>query len=219
MDEFATNRDVESMNRIRLASDFIIAIMKRVYTSPQGLAGDALCYMLASLVGVSISMEKIKVVVDKLIDGSGRGEQLPIIKVETKGGIFWMGSSIDTMLFQTPNSALNIITTLYKQNHRENIEIDCSKLIQDVMKNIGNPNAKVWNGYHNPYVELSQIKEVYKGLIDKISSINMQNWEMVSALSFALIETIIKVENVFPKELNCLSMSIETLIFYSHMDT
>lgn len=139
-------------------------------------------------------------------------------KLETKAGIFWVGDDINKYLFNSPLSVWNIVMYIYSQKHgKENLP-DLQQMIRENARNIGNPDVRVWNNTHNPYSEIENAKKTYASLVQKLEPFKLQSEEYVSAFAISLGSMILNVEGVFPKGLDRLRMSMETTMFYAHMD-
>ena len=55
-------------------------------------------------------------------------------------------------------------------------------------------------------------------VFDRLEPYKLDLGERVSAFALSLANVIAQVEGIFPKELNCLEMSLDTVMYLSHMD-
>ena len=204
--------------RIQAAADYITGFLKQAFTTPNGIQGDAFCYMLATMAGVAVANSAKENHSRNALFGMLNPSFTVRSKVETKAGIFWGGDDINKYLFNSPLSVWNIVMMIYSQNRgKENLP-DLQQMVEENASNMGNPDARVWNDTHNPYREINNATNTYTNLLQKLEPYKLQSEEYVSAFAISLGSMILHVESVFPKGLDCLRMSMETTLFYAHMD-
>ena len=204
--------------KVQAASDYISGFLSNAYKTPQGIRGDHLCYILACLTGVAVGQAAKSGFVNDLINGNSGFMMMPNTKLETDAGIFYVGDSINKYLYNDPKSAVNIICTIYgKKKGNDNIP-DLQKIMENSAKKMGNKEARIWDGQHNPYEELPMALDMAKNVFDRLEPYKLDLGERVSAFALSLANVIAQVEGIFPKELNCLEMSLDTVMYLSHMD-
>ena len=91
-------------------------------------------------------------------------------------------------------------------------------MIEENAKKLGKTDARVWNGKKNPNNEINRAFKTYQNVVGRLEPYKLRSEELVSVFALALGTTIIDVENIFPPEISCLKMSVETVIYYAHMD-
>lgn len=206
------------MVRIQAAADYICGLIRQAVTNEKGTQADMWCYMLAAMTGVSVAATVKESDKELLIENFNNPMYMPLTKIESEVGIFWIGDSLNKFIYNSPLSVWNIVMTIYSLKHGKENRPDLQKMIGDNAGNMGKKDVKVWNGMYNPYKEFPSARDTYKSLRNKLEPYKLAGEEYPSVFALALGKVIISVEDVFPKGYNCLEMSMETTMFYAHMD-
>ena len=140
------------------------------------------------------------------------------MELDTEAGKFIVGDTINKYLYNSPMSAINIVEFMYSQKNGKDNLPDLENMIKENADNFGNPDYRVWDGNKNPYMEVKNAHTTYQNLVNKLAPYKLSNEEIVSVFAMALGQTIVNVARVFPREMNCLNMSLKTVMFYAHMD-
>ena len=204
--------------RIYEASGFITRFLEPIFKTPNGIKGDAFCYMLTTMAGISVAVTAKENSGKNMLENMGDSQYISRTKLETKSGTFWMGDSINKYLYDSPLSVWNMVISLYRKEKGKYNVPDLQLTISENAKKIGNPDVRIWDGTCNPYTEINNAKTTYENVIKKLEPYKLQTEEYPSVFAFALADIILKVEGIFPKDQNCLKMSMETMMFYAHMD-
>lgn len=204
--------------KVQAAADFLSGFLSNAYKTPQGIRGDHLCYTLSCLTGIAVGQAGKSGFINDLLNGNSGFMMMPNTKLETDAGMFYVGDSINKYLYNDPKSAINIVCTIYSQKKGNEKIPDLQKIMENSAKKMGNKEAKIWGGQHNPYEELPMALDMAKSVFEKLEPYKLNLGERVSAFAISLANTIVNVEGIFPKGLNCLEMSLDTVMFLSHMD-
>ena len=204
--------------RIGAAGDFITGLLKRAFTNEKGgTDANMWGYMAAVLTGVSV-LVATKEVPDVIIADIIKDPRfMPMFKLETKKGNFWMGDKLNRLLCDGPISAWDAVILNYKNNGGDVTGLSPQKYVENNAKNMGK-NIKLWNNQHNPYEEISSAKNTYGSVRKLLEPYKLEPTEYHMAFALALGKIIPVCEKVFPKELNCFDMAIETMMFVAHME-
>lgn len=202
------------MVRVEAAADFINRFLTQAFTTPRGINGDGLCYLLSALTGVAVADISKKMSLVDMFNGSFSSQ----MELDTEAGKFIVGDTINKYLYNSPMSAINIVEFMYSQKNGKDNLPDLENMIKENADNFGNPDYRVWDGNKNPYMEVKNAHTTYQNLVNKLEPYKLSNEEIVSVFAMALGQTIVNVARVFPREMNCLNMSLKTVMFYAHMD-
>lgn len=201
--------------RVRAASDYIVGTIRKTVTTKNGLPGDLFCYMIAALTGLCVADTAKK----KFYSGDEESKTLSMAKAETNAGVsIWMGETVNKYLYNEPMSMIKIIMRVYYNAHPDKEQLDVKELFEKNIKLVGAKDTKLWNGYHNPYGELGGATATYKSIFEKLEPYKLLSEEYVMAYSMALVNTILTIERYTPEEIDCLKLSMETALFFAHMD-
>lgn len=204
--------------RIQAAAEYMAGFLKRAYTSEKGTSGDMWCFMVATMAGISVAEAAKETDKEQMVINLGNPLYMPLTKVDTKMGVFWIGDSLNKYIFNSPLSVWNIVMTLYSQKHKNAKLPDLKNFIDANTKLMGDPKARVWDGKHNPYNEIKDANNTYEKLRRRLEPYKLKKDEYPSVFAMALGMVILKVEDIFPKNLNCLEISMQTMMFFAHMD-
>ena len=190
--------------KVFAASEYVSRTLKQAFTTPKGVVGNEWCRALATYTGVAVA--------------TTAKEKSILTKLETKGGTFWVGEGINHYLYGSSVSVWELVMFIYKQKHKEGKDIDLHKMIEKTTNNIGDPDARVWDGTSNPYENIQFAKESYSKIKNKLEPYKLNDIDYPCLFAISLGNAILEVENIFPPNINCLEIALETVMFYSHMD-
>ena len=182
--------------------------------SQKRVNADSLLYITSVLAGISCvkaSMSDIR-----YSDAMERFE-MPLLPVETEMGTFLVGDVINEYLANGKLSILNIFYSLYKNKQKDVVLPDIQKVVEKNSANMGKAKYRLWNDKHNPYAEKEKFSIIYDGVIKHIEPFNVDAKMMPAVFGFVLNEITGKVAGVFPENINCYEMVLETVIFNAHM--
>ena len=206
------------MIRIQAASDYITGFLKQSFTTDKGIQGDMWCYLLATMTGIAAAKASKETYKELMVINLNNQIQIPLTKLETEMGTFWIGDSLNRYIYNSPLSVWNIVMTFYSQKHKDKKLPDLNKALENNSKAIGKSDARVWDGTHNPYEEIENAKNTYDNLRKQLEPYKLEKSEYPSVFAMSLAKVILGVEGIFPKKLNCLEISMQTMMFYAHMD-
>ena len=192
-------------------SDYLI---NKCTDSQKRVNADSLLYITSVLAGISCvkaSMSDIR-----YSDAMERFE-MPLLPVETEMGTFLVGDVINEYLANGKLSILNIFYSLYKNKQKDVVLPDIQKVVEKNSANMGKAKYRLWNDKHNPYAEKEKFSIIYDGVIKHIEPFNVDAKMMPAVFGFVLNEITGKVAGVFPENINCYEMVLETVIFNAHM--
>lgn len=192
-------------------SDYLI---NKCTDSQKRVNADSLLYITSVLAGISCvkaSMSDIR-----YSDAMERFE-MPLLPVETEMGTFLVGDVINEYLANGKLSILNIFYSLYKNKQKDVVLPDIQKVVEKNSANMGKAKYRLWNDKHNPYAEKEKFSIIYDGVIKHIEPFNVDDKMMPAVFGFVLNEITGKVAGVFPENINCYEMVLETVVFNAHM--
>lgn len=205
--------------RVEAAANEVAEMLKRSCVDKGNMVkGDLWLYLLSVLAGVSCA--KTGAANDKrlLAENINNPQYMAMVKLETDAGNFYIGDAINQYLFNTPYSVWNIISSIYRDMHKDAVLPDIKSVITANSANMGNKDYKVWDNIHNPYEEREDAKSTYENIEKHLEPFGVKNDEMPAVYGIAVAQVIKKVEGIFPQTLNCLEMVLETIVFNAHMD-
>ena len=177
------------MVRIEAAADFINRFLTQAFTTPRGINGDGLCYLLSALTGVAVADISKKMSLADMLNGSFSSQ----MELDTEAGKFIVGDTINKYLYNSPMSAINIVEFMYSQKNGKDNLPDLENMIKENADNFGNLDYRVWDGNKNPYMEVKNAHTTYQNLVNKLEPYKLSNEEIVSVFAMALGQTIVNV--------------------------
>ena len=182
--------------RVEAAANEVAEMLKRSCVDKGNMVkGDLWLYLLSVLAGVSCAKT-----------GAANDKRLLAENINNQ------------YLFNTPYSVWNIISSIYRDMHKDAVLPDIKSVITANSANMGNKDYRVWDNIHNPYEEREDAKSTYENIEKHLEPFGVKNDEMPAVYGIAVAQVIKKVEGIFPKTLNCLEMVLETIVFNAHMD-
>lgn len=180
------------MVRVEAAADFINRFLTQAFTTPRGINGDGLCYLLSALTGVAVVDISKKMSLVDMFNGSFSSQ----MELDTEAGKFIVGDTINKYLYNSPMSAINIVEFMYSQKNGKDNLPDLENMIKENADNFGNPDYRVWDGNKNPYMEVKNAHTTYQNLVNKLEPYKLANEEIVSVFAMALGQTIVNVSSI-----------------------
>ena len=201
---------------IRAAMAECLPIFKKMCSNEQGqVGGDMLLYQVSRFAGIACLRAGTESAYKHMLEGNGT--MMPISKLDTEAGIFYIGDSINKYLFMDKNSIWNYIIDGMGGKIKNSDEI-LKSIIEKCAKNYGNKDFRIWNNQSNPYNNLDDLKKGYNSLLGLIKKYELKSEQIVIMYGMMLSEVIKAVKGVFPKNLNVEEMCMETVLFNAHMD-
>lgn len=205
--------------KVRAAAEEVTEILKESCMKGENMIkGDLWLYYLSVLTGISCiktAMMNVSRLTKENIDNP---EYVPIIKLETDMGVFYMGDAINDYIFYNRDSVWNTLFNIYLSTHKESSVPEIKNIIYRNSANLGRKGYKVWNSLHNPYDERLEAKKIYENIEKHLEPFKLKQEQIPMVYGTALALVLNKVEGIFPKELDCLDMVLETVVFNAHMD-
>ena len=204
--------------RIGAAGDYIKGLLKRAFTNSDGGTDASMwVYMIAALTGVSVA-EAAKDIPDTFVAEIFKDTAyMPMTRLETKKGNFWIGDKLNIMLCGGSLSAWEVAVSSYKGN-REDIQVPSAEEYVGRNAKMMGSDIKLWNGAHDPYEEIESAKNTYATIKNRLEPYKLEPAEYHIAFSIALGEVMAECEKYFPAGMNCFDMSMETMMFIAHME-
>ena len=129
------------MVRVEAAADFINRFLTQAFTTPRGINGDGLCYLLSALTGVAVADISKKMSLADMLNGSFSSQ----MELDTEAGKFIVGDTINKYLYNSPMSAINIVEFMYSQKNGKDNLPDLENMIKENADNFGNPDYRVFH--------------------------------------------------------------------------
>ena len=85
------------MVRVEAAADFINRFLTQAFTTPRGINGDGLCYLLSALTGVAVADISKKMSLADMLNGSFSSQ----MELDTEAGKFIVGDTINKYLWDS----------------------------------------------------------------------------------------------------------------------
>lgn len=182
------------------------------------VGGDAWLYLLSTLAGAACAKISRDIAVEMLLNNSEDKMQMALLPVETEMGKFYFGDAVNKYLCEDRYSVLNVFYNVYSSKHPGTKLPDIINMVKNNASVAGNKDYRVWNNMHNPYQEKDGIDKAYQKIIEHLEPLKLDKKQIPAMFGLVLAEASAKAANVFPKELNCFEMMVETIIFNAHMD-
>lgn len=205
--------------KVEAASKQIAEILRKSSVSKDGvIQGDLWAYMEAALTGICCGKVAALNAERLMVENASVPNYIGLMKLESETGDFYVGDAINEYLFNSNFSVCNTVAMAYSDFYKCGQMPDVRKLEKSCISNLGKKDYRLWDNLHNPYEEKIQASETYDSINNYLKPFELNDSEKVMAYGMALATVVSKVEDVFPKELNCMEMCIETVICYAHMD-
>lgn len=201
---------------IKAAMAECLPIFKKMCSNENGqVGGDMLLYQVSKFAGVACLRAGMESAYKLMLEEKSIG--MPIAKLNTDAGVFYIGDAINNYLFMDENSIWNFIIEGMGGNLKNSDKI-LNSIIEKCAKNYGNINFRIWNNQVNPYNNLDDLKKGYNSILGLIKKYELKSEQIVMMYGMMLSEIIKAVKDVFPKNLNVEEMCMETVFFNAHMD-
>jgi len=206
------------MARINAASNYITGVLANAFTTKKGLNGNQFVFILSTLTGVAVAKTAKEDNQCSMSDLLNNPSAVFCNKLETDAGIFWVGDKLNKYLYEGPIPVWGILLTMVEYKHGKDNLPKLEPYIERTAKRLGDPNLKLWNGDCHPYKEREDAGNTYESLRKSLEPFKLKVNEYYIAFAMSLANAIMKVEDTFPKKLNCFDMSVETMLYFAHMD-
>ena len=120
------------MVRVEAAADFINRFLTQAFTTPRGINGDGLCYLLSALTGVAVADISKKMSLADMLNGSFSSQ----MELDTEAGKFIVGDTINKYLYNSPMSAINIVEFMYSQKNGKDNLPDLENMIKEIKQEL-----------------------------------------------------------------------------------
>ena len=200
--------------KIDIATNSIINFLRQGSIDDNKIVADYFLYTAASLAGISCAVTAQRHYIEDKLKTNNATAVLTVITTES--GDFFYGDLIDELLFVNKYSVWNMLKMAHKVDMPDFPDIQ--EITTEISNKIGNKDAKVWNDLRNPYKEIEPAKQTYTLIYDSLKSLDMSITEINIAFIYALVNVINETYSFFPKEVNCIGLSLDTIIFYAHMN-
>lgn len=210
------------MIKVELAAQETAAYTMEFYQDEQGrVSGDSWLYLLATMSGIACAKLSKDIAVEMFMDGRIEDEMLlPLVTVTcgAEAEKVYYGDAINECLYNNRFSIFNVFYKVFS-NRNPNVKLpDIKTMINNNVNAMADDNYKVWNNMHDPKKDKDEKEKVYQRIIEHVKPFNLEKKQIPAMFGLALVEVVTKVANVFPKELNCYEMMVETIIYNAHMD-
>lgn len=204
--------------RCKAAADYLVRSLTSAAKTEQGIDANLLCIVLSTFTGIAVAdCAKTLFEQNKGADGADTAGA-PMVKLETKAGIFWSGDLINSILFGKQYSVWNIVMSGYSVKKGKEAIPNLQEMVTENAKIMGNPDVLLWAGTTNPYIEAGEAKPGFYGIKRRLEPFGLADEEYPQAFALALCDVIMKVDSVFPPELSSAKVAMEFVMFVSHMD-
>lgn len=182
------------------------------------VGGDSWLYLLSTMAGVSCAKISRDVAAEMLLEDNEDKIRMPFVSIETAAGKFYFGDAVNKYLFEDRFSVLNVFYNVFGNKNSKVKLPDIGSIVSNNAKVVGNPQYRVWNKLHNQYAEKDVNDKAYEKIIEHLEPFKLERKQIPIMFGLVLAEASAKAANVFPKELNCFEMMVETIVFNAHMD-
>lgn len=218
-EKLAKEAEKNTFIKVEAAANEVAEIMKRSCIDNKNMVkGDLWLYLLSVLAGAACARAGAANDKRLLAENMNNPQYMPITKLESDAGIFYIGDAINEYLFNNRYSVWNIISSVYCDMHKDAVLPDVKSIVSRNSANMGKKDYRLWDNLHNPYEEREGAKSTYENIENHLEPFGVRNDEMPAVYAIAAAQVIKKVEGIFPKTLNCLEMVLETVVFNAHMD-
>ena len=200
--------------KIDIAAISIINFLRQGSIDDNKIVADYFLYTAASLAGISCAVTAQRHYIENKLKTNN--ETAVLAAITTESGDFFYGNLINELLFANKYSVWNMLKMAHKADMPDFPDIQ--EITAEVSDKIGNKNAKIWNDLRNPYKEIGPVKQIYALICDNLEFLDMSIKEINIAFIYALVNVINETYSFFPKELNCIELSLDTIIFFAHMN-
>lgn len=182
------------------------------------VGGDSWLYLLSTMAGVSCAKISRDVAAEMLLESNEDKIRMPFVPIETPIGKFYFGDAVNKYLFADKFSVINVFYNVFSKKNSDVKLPDVASIVNNNAKVVGDENYRVWNNLHNPYAEKNVNNKAYEKIIEHLEPFKLERKQIPAMFGLVLAEASAKAANVFPKELNCFEMMVETIVFNAHMD-
>lgn len=205
--------------KVEEASKAIAEMLRKSCLSKDGIVQvDLWVYFAASLTGICCAKMAALNANRLIVENASVSNYVAMMKLDTEIGSFYVGDAIDEYLFHGDFSACRMVGVLYSEFYKHGNMPDVNALEKKCISNLGKKEYRLWDNLHNAYEEKISAAQVYESIDTYLKPFELSDHEKVMSYAMALASVIVKAEGVFPARLNCMEMSMETVIFYAHMD-
>ncbi len=209
------NKDNEVL--LNTAADRLAGYLKSWVMDERGGIEANLYLKLASIFsGIAcLTAAQLDVMAGRVAANGGIG--IPLMPLETDAGTFYMGDAINKYLFDGKDSVYSrLLAGIGSSDSKYHNEIE--KIIANCSSKYGDTSFRLWMGQENPYEHKDVYIKGYIKLRNFLSVHKLEEEDVPKVFARALQLIINFVKDVFPKEIDPLKLSMETIIFYSHME-
>ncbi|MBR1693195.1 MAG: hypothetical protein IJ711_10560 [Lachnospiraceae bacterium] len=194
-------------------------LLKKACTNEKNqIYGDMMLYYASGFAGIACLKAALDNAPKLMLSSENASEYMGLYKIETDTGIFYIGEAINEYLISRDNSVWNLAQEGFLKNHKKDTIPDIEQILSKNAKNFGNKEYRIWNNMHDPYTENKMAQTAYESYLKHLAPYKIGAERMPEVFGIVISEIISQSANIFPKELNCLEMVMETVSFYAHMD-
>lgn len=197
----------------QLGAKGIYNVIFNAFRDPQGrLNAEILLFFMSSLAGMSCQMAAWECIREKQIS-----MEQGMMQIQTTiGKVYYMGNLLNFFLLEKPGSAVEVISSIYKQWFPNKDIPDLKKYLTSSVENIGKEDYKIW-GLISPFDMTKSIKEVWDSFENQLRKYckSVEEWPILFGL--ALMLAMNDCTNAVDKD-KCFDMAMEALLYMAKMD-
>lgn len=207
------------MVKINASANECLRIIRQASTNEKKeVIIDRFIYIAAALAGVSCVKAALEYDIELKINENNKKEYMSIYKVDTEAGTFLYGDAINKFLITDEYSVWNLAAGVYKKNKLKKKIPDITELVKNNIANCSKKDYKLWNSSREPYREIEDVKATFKNILKYLDNFELKQEQIPVVFAVVLQNAIEEVEKVLPKNVNCLEMAMETVIYFAHIN-